>query len=212
MQNGMNEKNRTALERWGARKILGDLVNVLSVMDTPGMLNVLSSQDSECGVRAEEFLRKYGPLRAKESVSDVLEYARRFRQAWWATTESDYQDVNSMLDDLFLSNPFSRQIVGADFASGKWEPRPRTLLGYLAVTLMRSRKMLHRCERPECRRYFIKEFSRDRYCKTAVRPTCGEIMREKSQTEWAHDHRDSLKARRRKQKKVFKRDVPLRKQ
>ncbi len=192
--------------------MLGDLVNVLSARDTPDMLNVIPSQEPECVLRAEEFLGKYGPLRAQQSVIEVLEYARRFRTAWWAKTESDIQQVNSMLDDLFSSDPFSRPIVGADFGAGKWEPRPNTLLGQLAVTMMRSRKMLHRCERPECQRYFVKEFSRDRYCKTGARPTCGEVMRERSQTEWAQDHRDKLNAKRRKSKKVFKRDAPLRKQ
>jgi len=202
-----NDGKTTIIEARDLRIVLGDLANVLSVHDTPDLLNVLSSQDSSCVLRAEEFLRKWGPLRAKKSVTDVLEYGRRFRRAWWAKpdSESDMQEVNSMLDDIFTSDPFSRQIVGADFASGKWEPSPKTLLGHLAVTLMRSRKMLWRCENPECGRYFIKEHSRHKYCKRGRLPTCTEVMREKNQIEWAHSHRDELNAKRRKPRKKHRR-------
>ncbi len=191
-----DEGEIAVIETRDLRIVLGDLANVLSVHDTPDLLNVLSSQDSSCVLRAEEFLRKWGPLRSQKSVSDVLEYARRFRRAWWAKpdSESDMREVNSMLDDIFSSDPFSRQIVGADFVSGKWEPRPKTLLGHLAVTLMRSRKMLHRCERPKCRIYFVKEHSRDRYCSY----TCGKEMRSANQSQWQEIHREELNAKRRK--------------
>lgn len=194
MQAVTGENQVAAIEFRDARKMLADLVNVLSVHDTPDLLNVLSSQDPGCGIRAEEFLRKHGPLRTQRLVDEVLEYARRLRQAWWAKTESDIEVVNSMLDDIFSSDPFSRPIVGADFGSGKWEPRPKTRLGVLAVTLMRSRRMLHRCERPDCQRYFVKDYSRDRYCSIP----CSDEMRTKSQRQWALDHRDEVNARRRK--------------
>jgi hypothetical protein len=68
----------------------------------------------------------------------------------------------------------------------------------LAIELLRARKMLAKCERPECGRYFVKEFSRDRYCKTRVRPSCGEDMRERSVKKYQETHRKELNARRRK--------------
>jgi len=195
MHRDIDEKKMPAIELRDARVILGDLVNVLSVDDTPDTLNVLSSQNPVCYQLAEQFISKHGALRDKQFPSEVLEYARRFRLAWWAKNDpAKIPEVNSMLDDIFSSDPFSHPIVGADFAAGKWEPRPKTLLGLLAVTLLRSRRMLHRCERPECRRYFVKPHSRAMYCSD----WCSKEMRTRGQTEWAVNHRDHLNARRRK--------------
>lgn len=187
MQNDLEAKTRRALNQWGARRILGALANV------PG------ADDPACIVKAQGFLDRFGPLRpyVKDPVTDVIEHARRFRPAWNAKTESDYQLINALLDDIFTAgDPFygERPVMAADFSSGKWQPQPRTLLDHLALELMRSRRMLHRCERPECRRYFVKEFSRDRYCSNL----CSEEMRSRGQKEWAQRHREESNKRRRK--------------
>jgi hypothetical protein len=211
MQTAAGQGKVRAIELRDARVTLGELVNVLSPQDRPGQLDVLSSQDPPCTTRAEVFLRNYGPLRMKNSIAEVLEFARRFRQAWWAKTEEEKQVINSFLDEIFArGDPFSqlRPAIAADFGAGKWEPRPRNLLDVLAISLMRSRTMLYRCERPECQRYFVKEHSRDRYCSYS----CGKEMRKSGQDRWQREHRDKVNAKRRKQKKVFKRDAPLRKQ
>ena len=55
MQNGLSEKNRTALEIHGAKQILTDLVNVPA------------TGEQEVSARAMAFLDKYGALRQKPS-------------------------------------------------------------------------------------------------------------------------------------------------
>ena len=105
------------------------------------------TNDPDWEIKAKEFGDKFGPLipRMQGSPlegSEVSEYAKRFRQAWKnPKSDFDYQEINSTLDDILTNDPFSRQIVGADFEAGKWEPHPKTLLGVLAVTLLRSREM-----------------------------------------------------------------------
>lgn len=187
------EKNNAALRRWGARKILGDLANV---------------PPSGASTAAEEFVDQYGLLITRvqdpawtfPELSDVIEYARRFRLAWSAKTKQQIQAVNASLDAIFAAgDPIKaeRPVLRANFDAGKWEPEPRSLLDVLAVELMRSRKMLHRCERPECKRYFVKDFSRDKYC--SIR--CSDEMRRIGQIQWAREHRDELSQRRKRRKK-----------
>jgi hypothetical protein len=193
MQSSMNEKNRAALLDPGARKVLSDLANVPS------------HRDRNWVIEAQKFISRYGPLRrAQDPAVEVLEYARRFREIWTAKTEEEYQVANGFLEEVFVApDPFSAMRPIADFAAGKWQPRPRTLLDRLAIELMRSRKMLHRCERPECQRYFIKEFSRDKYCSIP----CSDEMRTRGQRQWALNHRDEVNARRRKPRKKSRRSA-----
>ena len=135
-----------------------------------------------------------------KAETEVVEYARRFRQAWeWRKPGFDYRQFNRMLEGIFIAgDPISgdRPTVRANFITGKWEPVPRNLLEQLAIELMGSRKMLHRCERehPKCERYMVKAFSRDRYCSH----TCAEFMRSKSQSDWVERHRSEVNNRRRK--------------
>lgn len=190
MQTVKNERNRNALLQWGPKKILGDLANIPS------------PKHPDAASRAEAFIDRYGPLnRANPSDIQPLEAIRlapMFRLAWESHTERDREQVNAFLDGIFsVAWTFDRgesPAIRANFDTGRWEPQARTLLDVLAITLMRSRRMLHRCERPECARYFVKEFSRDRYCSRS----CGEEMRTRGQTQWALDHREELNAKRRK--------------
>jgi len=89
--------------------------------------------------------------------------------------------------------PEMRPAIRTNFLAGTWEPLPRTLLDALAIELVRSRKALHRCERPECRRWFVKKFSRAMYCST----WCSEIMRRQGQSQWAQDHSEEISKKRR---------------
>jgi len=146
---------------------------------------------------SQQFIKKYGPLRLHQdsllAEQEIPEYARRFREAWNVRTEFDIQTVNGLLQEIFRAgDPISGERgVRADFATGLWEPMAGAgLLDWLALELMRSRKMLHRCERPECGRYFVKNFSRDRYC-TIQRQwereldrvgDCSDVMRRRNQT------------------------------
>jgi hypothetical protein len=187
------------------REILGRLANV-------------KSEDE-----AEEFLKEYGPLRERRQgdprdrghlplkVAEVIEYARRFREAWESKTNPnfDYRQFNRMLDEIFtVGDPIAGERPWANFETGTWEPVPRDLLGTLAQRMMADRTALHRCEREECRRYFVKNFSRDRYC-TFLRQfereldriaSCGEVMRRRGQELSAKNNRDKINRLRRKPK------------
>lgn len=186
MQTQFDEKNRAALAQWGPRKILGALANV-------------SSEEEK-----REFLERYGWLYPHDMPDVQIDhYAPKFRLAWAAKDLRDagaVTAVNNFLNDIFMpdflsSNPADqRPVMAADFAGGKWEPVPRNLLDVLARELLRCRKMLHRCEREECKRYMVKEFSRDRYCSRS----CAEDMRSRKQSQWAEDHSAEIKRRRRK--------------
>jgi hypothetical protein len=194
MHNRLTAENRAALDRWSARKILGALANV--------------SAEAPKNVEDQRaFVANYGPLYLGSATPlfDVGYYADRFRLAWTAKDLRNMEAVeavNRLLNDIFAidllsGNPNELPAISADFSTGKWEPIVRNLLDVLARELMRSRKMLHRCERPECARYIVKEFSRDRYCSRS----CAEEMRSRSQVEWAQLNRNEIKKRRRKRKK-----------
>lgn len=186
----LTKKNRAAIDQWGARKILGYLANI-------------SPKPPESEEQGREFVQRCGELYDSLTPEfDAIGYAKTFLWAWDAKDGRNVEAVNGvnrMLDDIFArdllsNNPEERPGIAADFMAQQWEPKVRNLLDVLARELMRSRKMLHRCERPECQRYMVKEFSRDRYCSR----TCAEIMRAKGQSDWAKDHKEEIKCRRRK--------------
>jgi len=165
------------------------------------LVNLDSTDDSA----AEEFMKRHGELKKNEPAIYTLEWAQKFRKAWeWRelTQEQIERTVNRYLEDIFkvdqptFANLGPRPALRADFMRNRWEPYPRNLLDRLALELMRSRKMLHVCENPECHRFFIKSFSRDRYCSIV----CGEKMRNIGQREWAKQNREEVNRRRRKPK------------
>src|SRR5690348_1976762 len=197
----MDKKNKLALERYGARKILTDLVNI-----EPGQ--------PDCKARVNTFLNSYGQLRPEpdadtrvlakitddhklpEPSVDVLSLAAIFRTAW-TPTATEIEVLGGFIAGLFAipaEEGFVRPGLRLDFLKGRWSPTPRTLAESLAIELERSRKMLHRCERADCQSYFVKSFSRDRYCSTV----CSEEMRSRSQLQWQRDNREKINARRRK--------------
>jgi len=193
----LDQKSREALDRLGAKKILADLANVPALTAA----NSIS--------KAQEFVDRYGPLRrpqvpalqAMDNALDVVTVGIEFRKAWHARTQNEIDHVSMFLDSIFEPNPFATwegSAVRANFALMRWEPVPRTLLDVLAIQLMRSRKMLHRCERPECQRYMVKEFSRDRYCSRV----CAEDMRSRGQSKWATENREQIRQGRNKRSKA----------
>ena len=184
----MDKKTKEVLGLFGPKKILADLLSV----------------GDEAAARA--FIEKYGPLHPKRAtVHDVLEAADVFRVSFSAKT-ADEMEVAARFVEMIFTLPvegdyarpasWDRPTIRVDFDAGRWEPVPRTLVDALAVELVRSRKNLHRCERPECGRYFVKEFSRDRYCSNL----CSEDMRSRGQKEWAQRNRDELNKRGRKRR------------
>jgi hypothetical protein len=187
MQKQMDDQNKAALLDPGARKILSDLANVPS------------SDNCTWVSEVQKFIGRYGALRdAQDPDIEVLEYARRFREIWAAKSEEEYQRANGFLEEVFVApDQFSPMRPIADFATGRWEPRPRTLLEHLIIEIMHSRKMLHRCERSECKKYFVKAWSRDRYCSNL----CGEKGRASSLERYHEKHREERNAKRRKPQK-----------
>jgi hypothetical protein len=166
-----------------ARKILTDLVNIDSI------------------VRADKFLARHGPLHPYHPKRvDLLQAAKIFRTAWGPKPRTEIEIMERFLETLFMW-PWPNLRLGnrpaavrLNFLTGRWEPLPRCLIERLALELVRSRRMLHRCERPKCRIYFIKEHSRARYCSG----DCGEKMRAQSIENYVRDHREERNAKRRK--------------
>lgn len=188
----MEEKNSVALVQWKAKKILADLANI-------------PARDQGGDAKAQEFIERYGRLRDMGSernemayhIVTVLSWAGTFRKAWKVRTQLDMDNLGLELDSVFDPRMHSWSgwrppAIRTDFAGGKWVPVARDLLDTLAIQLVHSRKKLHQCERPECGRCFVKDFSRDRYCCVA----CGEDMRRRGQYKWVDKHREELKRQR----------------
>ncbi|HWR14954.1 MAG TPA: hypothetical protein VN577_09000 [Terriglobales bacterium] len=196
----MDQQTAKAISRWGREKILSDLVN-LPVQS--GTFNAIKPLEQWPALKeAQQFIARYGPLLPRPAalepeteIADVLTWATVLRNAWGRLTPSQVEAVNESLDQIFESRgPIDRPTIRTNFERGRWEPVPRHLLDVMALTIVNKRKMLHRCEKPECARYFVKSFSRDKYCSVP----CGEEMRSRKQSQWVEDHRDEVNARRRK--------------
>jgi hypothetical protein len=96
--------------------------------------------------------------------------------------------TNSIVNGIFGPATISghqhfNPAVRVDFPTGNIEILPRDLLDALAVELIRSRRTIARCERRG--RFFIKTFSRDRYCSA----NCGTVARTEKQRNWMRDFR-----------------------
>ena len=168
--------------------------------------------------RAEAFVDRFGRLRpwvhdtdvmVWNPATDVMVWANNFRTAWSVPRTKDViKDVNDALSSLFesrlrylkpdpfrgLRTPEARPILQPNFASGRLTPIPRTLADALAIELLRAHRALARCGNPECKRLFVKAYSRDGHCSVE----CGDLMRGKGQRRWAEEHREELNRRRRK--------------
>ncbi len=209
MQYALDERAKAALaQRNGAKKILTELVN-LNPKDDPD--NV---------AEAQTFLNRYGSLdpRSDHPELDVLAWASIFRFAWNARTPEEIERTGRHLDNIFkaevdLTNLYERPAIVADFATGTWKPEPRYLLDHLGLQLMESSRMLHRCENPDCDRYFIKGKGHKKYCNLWSRwdreidrvGTCADIMRRRGQYNSVERNREAINARRRKPQAVKKR-------
>jgi hypothetical protein len=169
------------------RRILTELVNI------PG--------HPDCARRADKFLAERGPLHPKRPKRiDVLQAAGIFRTVWGVKNNRvEVGVLERFLETLFnlpFEGPYARPAMHLSFIAGRWEPSPRCLIESLAVELVRSRKLLARCERQDCdgNRYFVREHSRARYCSDL----CRDVIRERCQKHWAQHHREEINARRRK--------------
>jgi len=178
-------------------------------MDDKQILVELVNLNSTDKAALKQFVADRGPLKKNESIDYVGEWAQMFRFAWtWKSRkENEIQRINHWLDikvfkaeEPTYENLWERPALRTDFLAGTWQPKARNLLDRLALELIRSRKMLHICENPDCGRYFIKSFSRDRYHHAL----CYRNMREKGQRDWAKKNRAEINRRRRKPSKKGK--------
>jgi hypothetical protein len=196
----LDEKTKAVLAQYGAKWILGDLADIPP------------EEDPESEARVLQFLAQYVPLRPyveltpsqKEDVEfgDVIYCAKFLRQAWAAKTKEEITKVNESLEWIFSpTNYRERPALRVDFDTGRYEPRPRWLMDVLAIELIRSRGMLHRCERPECQRHFVRTPDRRRYCSEG----CSREMRSRKLSQYRQDNRDELNRRRRKKPTAKKR-------
>jgi hypothetical protein len=186
----MDKRSEATLKRWGAGKILTDLVNI----PLPG--------DPKSIERAKAFTERYGVLRKEINTPGLLlGIAYLFQRTW--ESARDPEVVGTFVDnvfapmpgDQFFGEPALIAAISAQSASrrGKFSLEPRDLLDSLAMELLRNRKMLHKCERPAsdklpaCNKFFVKTHSRDKYCPVVCRE---EADRDRS-TAWARKHRQS---------------------
>jgi len=127
----------------------------------------------------------------------VLVLAVAFQAAWNASR--DAEAIGSFTDNVFAPDRASAfygesplgAISARSFSRGKLSIEPRDLLDALGLELLHKRKMLYRCERPGCGRYFVKAHSRKKTCSDV----CSEELRRERQTEWIRQHRKEAKER-----------------
>jgi hypothetical protein len=218
----MDQRSEAALRHPGPRVVLGHLVNVPAPEDIKSYSDVLEELfttgtlkfGAASRARAQEFIDRFGPLRPwvqdiLDGVTDVMVWSNMFRTAWSVPrTKNVIRNVNDALASLFESRaresqadafsgrrpPEAQPILQPDFSTGKLTPIPRTLADALAIELLRAHRALDRCHNPECKRLFVKTYSRDLYCG----PRCGDLMRGQGQRRWTEEHREELNRKRRK--------------
>ena len=173
------------------------------------LLNLPEEDDPTFQRRAEEFVLRHGTLREQftEALPILAKIASEFRILWnfGMLATRDPQAVpgrqSAILDVIFdplLANRAKEYPVPAvrpNFLTGEFEVYPRDPLDAVALEYMRSRKAIHRCER--CSRFFIKTFSRERYCST----NCGTESRTEAQREWMRSFRAQQKQGQQKSKR-----------
>jgi hypothetical protein len=158
----------------------------------PGATAATFAKDPKTASRAVQFVERYGALRkGLGDPASTLAVAAAFQIAW--RDKSDADKIERFLESVFAPIPGSplyarlpsRPAFAASLSRGDVAFKPRDLLDALAMEFLRSRKALHRCERSDCGRFFIKTHSRDRYCSKI----CSEEVMRKNQAEWARKKR-----------------------
>ena len=182
----MTDKSETRAYRRGMQHRLAVLVNIPR------------RGDPESLKRAEEFLSHYGPLRKDiKDASSVLLMAELFRVAW--DKKESTEEVSRFLENIFMvpmterpgGNFYGEPALPAlmvDLISRRrrFRFKIRDLLDALAMEFIKSRKMLSRCEHPACKRYFVKQHSRQKFCGTV----CSEEHIKQYQAEWVRKDRE----------------------
>ncbi len=104
--------------------------------------------------------------------------------------------------ELGRNDPRARPAVVADFDTGTVTIEPRTLLDWLAESLLKCRNRLAVCEREGCTTpYFVKSHARQRFCT----PKCADSARQQKKEQWWAENRERFIKKWRQERKAAKR-------
>ena len=180
----MDPTNAIALASSGIENLLAEFVRL---PNTPGESRP-----------AEEFQGRNGMLSPDVPAPDYWGYVKQFQQAWTAKTKNELDAASMSIQRIFEREPglprsgntddtSVRPTFVVDFATGKIEPRPRTLLDALALALLVNRRKLCVCERKieGCPQPFIiKSHGRQRFCSS-----CAQLVRGEKKEKWWAENR-----------------------
>jgi hypothetical protein len=191
------------------------------------MLERFANLDTESApTDVQEFHEKYGDLYPGWGTDDMARklyayYVGGFQFAWGAKNTATRELVSKFITDIFErdmtaeklrllrvspfddpDDPQSRPAVVADFESGKITVRPRTLLDWLAKSLLDYRDRLAICERENCEHaYFVKAHPRQRFCSH----DCANTVRQEKKERWWAENRDRFLKKWRQERKTGRR-------
>jgi hypothetical protein len=154
---------------------------------------------------AEEFEDRFGRLFPGVAPKDYCELVKGFRNAWRAKKPNELLAVGTYLEfifnrvfcnhgmsetewpDVLAGDPRWFPALKVDFSSGKISVTPhKTLLDWLAQSLLECRHRLGICEREGCATpYFVKAHPRARYCSEA----CFRASRLEKKNSWWKENR-----------------------
>ena len=99
-------------------------------------------------------------------------------------------------------HPRLRPAIVVNFESGQVTVKPRTLLDWLAKSLLDYREKLAICERDGCEHpYFVKPHARQRFCS----PDCANSVRQQKKEQWWMENRDRFLKKWRQERKSARR-------
>ena len=107
-------------------------------------------------------------------------------------------------DRLKPDDPRVRPAIVADFESGSTTIKPRTLLDWLAKSLLECREKLALCERNGCPHpYFVKSHARQKFCSSE----CADVIRRTKKEAWWLANRDEYTEKWRRQRSKVKKSA-----
>jgi hypothetical protein len=204
----MDAKNMEALT-FGPERMLPKLANLAKV--PPRII----------AQAVEEFRSSYGELYPAMFVKEYIICAKVFESAWTAKTprEKEYvnqhiaafferentKEVKGLLPPIEIADPDDprrRPALVADFDSGMVTIKPRTLLDWLAKSVLEYRHKLAVCERQGCSHpYFVRIHARQRFCSKE----CANSVRKTKKERWWTENKERFIKKWRQERKAAKR-------
>ena len=168
-----------------------------------------------------EFLENYGDLHPGLGPREWLVYVKIFQGAWDAKTRDEKEHISRHITAIFEreetekvkgllpplkikdpDDPRLKPAIVVDFESGQITFKPRTLLDWLAKSLLDCRDKLAICEHEHCEHpYFVKTHARQRFCSHG----CANSVRERKKEQWWAENRDRFLKKWRRERKSTKR-------